>query len=310
MDDVNLALAEETARAVLNLVTPGSELISITTAQGSFSNYTHILTSRLQNGSLYRIVVRRYKLFGNYDRGEKARREFKTFELLNRYGIPAPAALYLDETGEVLEIPGIITRFVEGSLLLDAPSDPVVWARKLAGTLANIHAIPCGAEEQEFLLKGNPEASWFLNSDGPPGYMQAYPGGSELWQILRNRFPNIEPDLPVLLHLDYWSGNILWYEDEISAVIDWEEAAYGDPAVDAGYAAMNMVLMGLPEAADEFIKAYEAQTGRELRNLGFWELAAAVRPMIDPEVWKIHKPPGSNRFQNFIEGAKKGHELR
>jgi aminoglycoside phosphotransferase (APT) family kinase protein len=249
--------------------------------------------------------VRRYKVFGDYDRGEKARREFKTFELLNRHQVPAPEALYLDETGEVLEIPGIVTRLVEGRLMMEAPSDPMDWARKLAWTLARIHSIPCGEDEQEFLLKGNAEAAWFLKYDAPPRYMQDYPGGADLWHTLRGLSPNIQAEQPVLLHIDYWSGNILWHGNEISAVIDWEEAAYGDPAVDVAYARMNMALVGLPDAAEEFTRVYGSETGRALQNLGFWELAAAVRPMTDPADWKIDQPPGMDIFQKFIADAKK-----
>ena len=304
MDDTGLTFPVESARALLDLLAPDSELISFSIAEGSFSNYTHVLTARHKDGRPYRVVVRRYKVFGNYDRGEKAQREFKTFELLNRHAVPAPEPLLLDVSGDTLGLPGIVVSFVEGSLLLDAPPDPLIWARKLAGTLAKIHSITCGEEEQEFLLKGNAEASWFLNSESPPAYMQAYPGGSELWSLLQDQLPKVERVSPVLLHIDYWSGNILWHENEISAVIDWEEAAYGDPAIDVGYAAMNMALMGLTEAGDEFIRTYESKTGRVLRNLGFWELAAAVRPMIDPQDWQIHQPPGSDRFQQFIEQAK------
>lgn len=307
MEVSNNTLPEQTARTLLDLLATQSELISVTIPDGSFSNYTHIVTARLKDGSPYRVVVRRYKIFGDYDRGKKALREFKTFELLNRHEVPSPAALHLDETGEVLGIPGIVTRFVEGSLMLEPPSDPLDWARKLARTLARIHSIPCGEEEQKFLLKGNAEAAWFLKYDAPPRYMQDYPGGTDLWHTLRQLYPKIQAEEPVLLHIDYWSGNILWRENEISAVIDWEEAAYGDPAVDVGYAVMNMVLMGLPDAADEFLRAYRSETRCALRNLGFWELAASVRPMLDPIDWQVAGMNGLNtsNFLNFIEEAKK-----
>lgn len=306
MGEVTEGLSEQTARTLLDLLAPGSELLSIAVPDGSFSNYTHIVAARRRDGSPWRFVVRRYKIFGDYDRGEKARREFRTFELLNRHNVPAPAALYLDETGEVLGIPGIVTGFVEGRLMLDTVPDPLDWARKLAVTLARIHAIPCGREEKEFLLNGNAEASWFLRYDGPPQYMQEYPGGAELWHTLRRLQPNLRVQEPVLLHIDYWSGNILWQEDEISSVIDWEEAAYGDPAVDVAYARMNMILMGLPDAAEEFRRVYELETGRPLENLGFWELAACVRPMTDPVDWKVAVTGGPNRdiFLKFIQDAQ------
>ncbi len=298
--------SEDTARSLLEMLFPGSELIAITVPMGSFSNFTHIVEARSEDRNPLQVVVRRYKVFGDYDRGEKARREFKTFELLNQYKVPAPEALYLDMKGEVLGIPGIVTGFVPGSLMMDTPPDPMDWARKLARTLAHIHSIPCGEEVQEFLLKGNSEASWFLRADAPPSYMQAYPGGAELWYLLQALYPNLEPVLPTLLHIDYWSGNILWHENEISAVIDWEEAAYGDPAIDVGYARMNMCLMGLPNAADEFLNVYEAEMGGKVENLGVWELAACVRPMIDPEDWLVVGMDGlhTDLFLQFIADAK------
>lgn len=306
MEELNKNLSEQTVYNLLDIIAPGSVLASITIPDGSFSNYTHIVTAQSKDGELYRVVVRRYKIFGDYDRGEKALREFNTFRLLNQHNVPSPEALYLDEKGEVLGIPGIVTRFVEGSLIMDTPADSMDWARKLAKTLARIHSIPCGEEELSYLLDGNAEASWVVKFDAPPPYMQAYPGGVEIWQLMCNQYPKLETDPLVLLHIDYWTGNILWHENEISAVIDWEEAAYGDPAVDVAYARMNMLLMGLPDAADEFIRVYESETGRALKNMPFWELAASVRPMIDPEDWHVDETGNDkDTFLKFIKDAKR-----
>jgi aminoglycoside phosphotransferase (APT) family kinase protein len=286
--------------AMLGIIAPGSEAASTTPAPGSFSNHTHILEYRSKEGGVHKLVVRRYKVFGDYDRGEKAGREFKTFELLNRHRVPAPEALLLDETGDILGMPGIVTRFVEGSLMLDAPPNPVDWARKLAKTLAQIHSIPIGDEERNFLLVGNSEATWFIKNEMPPAYMKAYPQGAEVWQAVKDNFPLIHPVPPVLMHVDYWSGNILWHRDEIAAVIDWEEASYGDPGYDIAYARMNMILIGLPEAADEFLRAYETEMGTKVQNLGFWSLAASVRPMTDSEGWNVVNGEGFDRLQRFI----------
>jgi aminoglycoside phosphotransferase (APT) family kinase protein len=81
------------------------------------------------------------QFFGDYDRSEKALREFKTFEYLHRYGIPAPEPLNLDDSGSLLGTPGIVTRFVPGKLIMTAPANPPDWARKLAVTLAKIHSL-------------------------------------------------------------------------------------------------------------------------------------------------------------------------
>jgi aminoglycoside phosphotransferase (APT) family kinase protein len=89
--------------------------------------------------------------------------------------------------------------------------------------------------------------------------------------------------------------------------LDWEEAAYGDPVIDVAYARMNMILMGLNQAAGDFLQIYESEMGYKVENLGFWELAAAVRPMIDPEDWKVadNNELEKNIFQQFMAEAKK-----
>ena len=71
---------------------------------------------------------------------------------------------------------------------------------------------------------------------------------------------------------------------------------------------MDMILCGLTEAADTFLAAYEKEIGRAVSNLGFWELAAAVRPMFNPEGW-ISESPSIERFADFVDEAvqKTGH---
>ncbi len=300
-------LAQEVVLDLLKEIAPGSRLLTYNLLPGSFSNSTHIVEARKPDGSDIKVVVRRYAAYGDYDRGEKARREFKTFEYLHRYGIPAPEPLYLDDAGVLLGTPGIVTRFVPGRLMLENPPDPEDWARKLALTLAKIHSIPCDKDAQAFLLDANAEATWFLNSDSAPDYMRAFPAGIEVWQVLRDAYPCIQTVQPVLVHIDYWEGNILWHENEISAVLDWEEAALGDPAIDVAYARMNIFLMGLDRSADEFLRIYESEMGRKVENLGFWELAASVRPMENTEDWRVADNTEFDMkiFKQFINHARK-----
>jgi aminoglycoside phosphotransferase (APT) family kinase protein len=295
------SLPQETTLLILEKITSGSRLQRVELLPGSFSNHTHLVEAHLPDGGTLQCVVRRYQLFGNYDRGEKARREFKAFELIHAHGIPGPEALLLDDSGEILGVPGIVTRFVPGALRLDAPDKPLPWARSLAVMLAKIHAIPLDEHARSFLLEANSEATWFLEGDSVPKFMQKFAGGARLWQALHERYDSLRPVSPALVHIDYWVGNVLWEAGEISAVLDWEEAACGDPVIDVAYARMNMCLMGLPAAADEFLQAYENATGYPAENLGFWEMAAAARPMVDPVDWEVDREPKASRFQQYVE---------
>jgi len=64
-----------------------------------------------------------------------------------------------------------------------------------------------------------------------------------------------------------------------------------------------MLLMGLPEAAVEFLRVYQAETGRAVENLGFWEMAAAVRPMDDPAAWELDQAYRAEILRQFIAEA-------
>jgi aminoglycoside phosphotransferase (APT) family kinase protein len=293
--------AEGTIHALLQEIAPGSTLRTVEPLPGSYSNYTHLVQARRADGTDLRLVVRRYKVFGSYDRGEKARREFKAFELLRRYGIPAPEPLYLDEEGTVLGIPGIVTRYVTGTQI-ESPADPASWARALAVMLARIHAVPCNATTRGYLLDANAEATWFLRAGTAPDYMVAHPDGAAVWQMVHDLWPSLQQVPSTLVHIDYWPGNLLWDQGQITAVVDWEEAAYGDPGIDVAYCRMEMHLSGMGHVADEFLETYEREAGRPAANLGFWELAAAVRPMFSPE-GRITESPAREEFRRFIADA-------
>ena len=90
-----------------------------------------------------------------------------------------------------------------------------------------------------------------------------------------------------LVHTDLWMGNVLWHRNEISGVIDWEAAAYGDPAIDVAYCRMDMRLFGMYEAADHFLRFYEAATGRRVEKLELWELVAAAGVLPNPARWLL-----------------------
>jgi aminoglycoside phosphotransferase (APT) family kinase protein len=294
---------EETIQALLQEIAPGSTLLAIEPLPGSYSNYTHLVDARSADGSELRLVVRRYQILGSYDRGEKARREFKTFELLQWHGIPCPPPLYLDPQGALLGIPGIVTGYVAGTQI-QSPPDPVGWARALAAMLARIHAVPCDAATQSFLLDADAEATWFLRAGAVPDYMAAHPDGAAIWQQVHDLSPNRQPVEPTLVHIDYWPGNVLWHQGQIAAVVDWEEAAYGDPAIDVAYCRMELFLSGMGHVADEFLATYEASVGHSVAHLGFWELAAAARPMFHTE-GRITESSAREEFRSFVASASR-----
>ena len=148
--------------------------------------------------------------------------------------------------------------------------------------LARIHQNPVLPDDILFLMDVNKETLWFLRG-GIPDYMEAHPDGEFVRHAVIDLLADADLSRKTLVHTDFWTDNLLWDGREIIAVLDWEEAGYGDPAIDVAYCRMDMWLNGMGrDAADRCLRVYEEAVGREVENLPLWELAATVRPMFTP----------------------------
>ena len=259
----------------------GARLIEAQPLPGSFSNETTLLTLETAVDRQH-VVVRRYAVFGSYDRGTKADREFRTLALCQEHDVPAPKPLLLDTSGALLGTPGIVTSFVPGRHII-RPADEAAWVAELAHTLARIHGIPLTAAELSFLLDGNEEVTWFLKGGKVTEAMAGHPDGVAVWHAVNDLWPSIEPAPAALMHVDFWTGNLLWQDRQLTAVLDWEEASFGDPGYDVAYLRLELAMLGTEALADAFLAAYVQESGRPVLNLAFWELAAAARFMPDPD---------------------------
>ena len=305
-------MADSTYQNVIRQLDEGAKLQEVRPLPGSFSNESMRLAYETAVGPK-QIVVRRYAVFGDYDRGEKAEREFKTLALLQKHHIPAPKPLLLDTSGALLGSPGIVTSFVDGQQII-RPANQAAWVVEMAQTLAHIHTITLSAAEMDFLLDSNEEVVWFLRNDNAKEKMCEHPDGRSAWQAVQDLLPTIQPVPPTLVHIDYWLGNILWQDGCITAVLDWEEASFGDPGYDVAYLRLELAMLGTEQLAHAFLEAYVQASGRPVANLAFWELAAAARFMPDPEgmipEWQtLQAGPYSattvrQNFSNFIASAK------
>ena len=294
-----------TVSAVLDALALDNRTFSIHTLPSTFSNFTHLVNVELEDGPTRRIVLRRYNP-ANYDAGHiKHHCEFHALKLLHKQGIPVPPPLLLDETGELLGLPGIVTEYVEGTPI-ELPADAARWgegAAKAARMLARIHHMPFSEADKRFLMDDDVEVAWFIKDGVIPDYMRADRDGLLVWHLVNDHWGRWAPVEPRFAHTDYWSGNILWRADEISAVVDWEEAGYGHPAADVAYCRMGYFIEGLPEAAETFLRVYEAAAGWTLTDLPLFELAASARPMTDPTDWFAY-PYMEDGFRRFIAGAR------
>jgi aminoglycoside phosphotransferase (APT) family kinase protein len=291
-------------RALLNAAVPGSTLSALRQSDDDHFNTAYILDAHRANGEPLRVIIKRYEPCGE-GLAEKARREFTALTWLQRSGVPAPQPLYVDEAGDFLGTPALVSTFVNGTHLwqsTDADMPPQQWMREMARTLAQIHRTPCDPAARAFLRDGAATSLWVLGDGVIPVLINNHPAGEAVCKTIVEQLPTLEPVEPSLVHIDYWRGNLLWDGDRIAAVLDWEEASLGDPAEDVAYCRMDLWASVSEELADEFLHWYEQESGRPVANLGFWELAAATRPIWRPAGWHI-TPGEKERFQQFVANA-------
>ncbi|MCY4071719.1 MAG: aminoglycoside phosphotransferase family protein [Chloroflexi bacterium] len=298
-------ITEQTIIRIMDVLDHTNASYSVEPLPGSYSNFTQTLRIKQEGAEPRKIVVRRYNP-KNYEEGhDKPACEFHALRLLRGHGIPAPPPLLLDTDGSLLGLPGIVTGFLPGSQI-EPPTEAARWGQMAASNarmLARIHQTPFDDFDKRFLMDDDVEVAWFIKEGVIPHYMREDPDGEMIWHLVNDHWHRRRLTVPRFQHTDYWSGNILWLGDEISAVVDWEEAGYGDPACDVAYARMEYFLEGLPEAADTFLRVYKAETGWQLPNLPISELAACVRPMTDPAGW-FTRPYMEERYRQFIADAK------
>ncbi len=274
-DAPRMRLGLQRVQLILDAVAPGHRLLSVVPARAAFTNSVHVLNTVSPAGGRLRLVVKR--MTDDPD-PERATADYYGLRIARKHGIPAPEPLLLDATGEMLGVPGIVTTFVEG-VQIASPKDTRSWAKDYAELLLRIHDVSLDADDKSHIYDGKELGLYFLTDDWPER-MAGHPLSESVYTAIRELRCQIRKTEPVLLHMDYWPGNVLWRNGTVSAVLDWDAAAYGDPALDVGYFRMNMYLRGLKEAADPFLEYYEAASG-PVQNLGFWELACAARPLPD-----------------------------
>jgi len=94
----------------------------------------------------------------------------------------------------------------------------------------------------------------------------------------------------VLLHGDYWPGNILWRDGRLVAVIDWEDAALGDPLADLAISRLDLLLIFGLDAMNDFTRHYQSMTTIDLAHLPYWDLCAALRAAPNLAAWAAGYP--------------------
>jgi aminoglycoside phosphotransferase (APT) family kinase protein len=110
---------------------------------------------------------------------------------------------------------------------------------------------------------------------------------SELWMsvldVLDAYQPTPVPD--TLVHGDCWQGNTVWADIEFQGFIDWDAAGIGPPGIDLGTMRLDAAFFHGADTVDEVAAGWAQTSGRPLRDLGYWDLVAALTSPVDLYHW-------------------------
>jgi aminoglycoside phosphotransferase (APT) family kinase protein len=211
---------------------------------------------------------------------EACTREFRVLEEFGRWSFPAPRPLLLDQQGGPFGAPTVVMTRLPGRPLLRTP-DIEDYVRQVATMLVQLHRVP--SDRLDFL----PDQVALLSNSLGKGKLADDPLEPGLRQAVLAAWPSVSaaPTRRTLVHGDYWLANLLWQRRRLIGVVDWEDACVGDPSVDVAICRGDLTLLFGQDAANAFLRHYEAAAGQRVNNLAFWDLLTCTLALPWVERW-------------------------
>jgi aminoglycoside phosphotransferase (APT) family kinase protein len=208
---------------------------------------------------------------------DTTRREHDLLAWLHAGGLPVPRPLLLDTSCELFPHCYFVMEHIDGTRdVVDLPDA----LGRMAAVLADVHRLPLAnappLPEREDPIAGLLE---LLPAEHPAARVRA--------KLLRD-----PPTLAIrhsMLHGDFWPGNLLWRGRELVGLLDWEDAAVGDPLSDVACCRLELRYKHGPDAAERFTEEYASRAPLERDELPIWDAYVAAAALASMGQWGL--PP-------------------
>jgi len=192
--------------------------------------------------------------------------EYRLLKLLSAAGLPVPRPVLVDSC--------LLMEFIGGERV-HKPADLSAFTRQLAAALAAVHDCCIARADVPFL----PDVGDYRLEELGTGQhiIDGVVPETAIRKVLQANWPPPQVSEPVVLHGDYWPGNVLWRDGRL-VVVDWEEAAFGDAIADLANIRLEIVWHFGTAAMNMLTGEYLARRpAAGTATLPVWDLRTALR---------------------------------
>ncbi len=259
---------------VIQKMDPQSKLLHTWELKGGVSAQVTAIEIERVDGQTSKMIVRRHGESDLKHNPHIAADEFKLLQRLHSLGIAAPMPYHLDQSSEIFSTPYIVIEYIEGETLF-TPSNVPDFLLEFAAHLIRIHQVDGSKLNLSFLPKIEQRYADKLRTRSATVDESLDEG--RMRDVLAAVWPLPQRNTVVLLHGDFWPGNLLWKDGQLVAIIDWEDAASGDPLADVANSRLEILWAFGMDAVDSFTHQYQSMTTIDFTHLPYWDLFAALR---------------------------------
>jgi aminoglycoside phosphotransferase (APT) family kinase protein len=254
---------------------PQSQILRVWSLPGGLSAKMTALEILKPGGQRQKLIIRQPGDFNLRRNPQAAADEFRILSMLRIVNVATPTALYLDESGEIWANPYLVMEFIEGQPNY-APADTDDTAIQMADQLARVHRLNGASLDLSFIPRQADRLSALFQER--PRHVDDSLAEGRIRELLAPVWPLPQANDTVLLHGDFWPGNILWQEGRLAAVVDWEDVELGEPLSDVAISRFDLLFIHGEETMRTFTEAYRELTSIDFGQLPYWDLVAALRP--------------------------------
>ncbi len=275
---------DNTYQQIANQVVTGAKLIRFWPLNGGISCETTGLDIDHPELGRQKWVIRHVGEWSFEHYPESAKNEFNLLVHLDEQGILVPKPRHFDLSRSLLPRPFLVLDYVDGSpdLTVTNVRDRAI---KMANQLAHIHQLDVKHPVFSF-MKPSPVNLRPLTGE-PNEDLQE----TKIRKVLTEWLPRVQENEYRFRHGDFWPGNMLWKNNKLAAIIDWEETSIGDPLFDVAIARLDILWAYGLNAMDAFTQHYFLSIPNvDPTFLPFWDLRVSLRPIQNIGTWATSFP--------------------